>query len=84
MTEPTVPKTPQADATLELGQAGCGDMTPLIRERMRELASGQLLEVISEEPAALEGIPAWARLTGNELVRVERGDTHFRFYIRKK
>jgi TusA-related sulfurtransferase len=72
------------DATLDLGAAGCGDMTPLIRGRMRELASGQLLEVLSEEPAAQEGIPAWSRLTGNELVHVERGETICRFYIRKK
>ncbi len=73
-----------ANATLDLGAAGCGDMTPLIRGRMRELASGQILEVLSEEPAAHEGIPAWSRMTGNELVHVERGETSSRFYIRKK
>jgi TusA-related sulfurtransferase len=42
------------------------------------------LEVLSQEPAAKEGIPAWSRLTGHELVHVERGDTASRFYIRKK
>jgi TusA-related sulfurtransferase len=73
-----------ADATLDLGAAGCGDMTPLIRGRLRELTSGQTLEVLSEEPAAHEGIPAWSRMTGNELVHVERGETNSRFYIRKK
>jgi TusA-related sulfurtransferase len=73
-----------ADATLDLGVAGCGDMTPLIRARIGELASGQLLEVLSEEPAALEGIPAWSRLTGHELVHVERGETTSHFYIRRK
>jgi TusA-related sulfurtransferase len=73
-----------ADATLDLGAAGCGDMTPLIRGRIRELASGQILAVLSEEPAAHEGIPAWSRLTGHELVHVERGATISRFYIRKK
>ena len=55
-----------------------------IRHSMRELGSGQLLEVISQEPAAHEGIPAWSRLTGNELVQVERGESCSRFYIRKK
>src|SRR5262245_38495524 len=48
----------EIQATLDLGAAGCGDMTPLIRGRMRELASGQVLEVLSEEPAAHEGIYA--------------------------
>ena len=73
-----------ADATVDLGLAGCGDLTPLIRGRLRELQSGQVLEVISEEPAAHEGIPAWSRLTGNELLRVTREQTRSRFFIRKK
>lgn len=77
-------RRPEADATLDLGQAGCGDMTPLIRGRLRELTSGQVLEVLSQDPAAHEGIPAWSRLTGNEIIRVEAGETHSRFYIRKK
>jgi len=59
-------------------------MTPLIRGRMRGLVSGQVLEVVSEEPAAHEGIPASSRLTGNNLVALERGKTRSRFYIRKK
>ena len=73
-----------ADATVDFGQAGCGDLTPLIRGRLRELESGQVLEVISEEPAAHEGIPAWSRLTGNELIRTVRESSRSRFFIRKK
>ena len=77
-------EAPVADMTIDLGQAGCGDLTPLIRGRMRELQSGQVLEVISEEPAAHEGIPAWSRLTGNELVGSVREPLRSRFFIRKK
>jgi TusA-related sulfurtransferase len=73
-----------ADATVDLGQAGCGDLTPLIRGRLRELQSGQVLEVISEELAAHEGIPAWSRLTGNELLGSMRESSRSRFFIRKK
>jgi tRNA 2-thiouridine synthesizing protein A len=73
-----------ADATVDLGETGCGDLTPLIRGRIRELQSGQVLEVISEEPAAREGIPAWSRLTGNELVATFAESGRTRFFIRKK
>ena len=72
------------DLTVDMGQAGCGDLTPLIRGRMRELQSGQVLEVVSEEPAAHEGIPAWSRLTGNELIGTVRESSRSRFFIRKK
>jgi len=77
-------ETPAADLTVDMGQAGCGDLTPLIRGRMRELQSGQVLEVISEEPAAHEGIPAWSRLTGNQLIGTVRESSRSRFFIRKK
>src|SRR6266568_1681848 len=73
-----------ADMKVDLGQAGCGDMTPMIRGRLRELQSGQVLEVISEEPAAHEGIPAWSRMTGNELIGTVRETSRSRFFIRKK
>jgi TusA-related sulfurtransferase len=75
---------PAANASVDLGQAGCGDLTPLIRGRLRDLQSGQVLEVISEEPAANEGIAAWSRLTGNELVGTVREPARSRFFIRKK
>jgi tRNA 2-thiouridine synthesizing protein A len=77
-------ETLAADVTVDLGQAGCGDLTPLIRGRLRELQSGQVLEVISEEPAAHEGIPAWSRMTGNELIGTLREMSRSRFFIRKK
>jgi tRNA 2-thiouridine synthesizing protein A len=77
-------ETVAVDATVDLGQAGCGDLTPLIRGRLRELQSGQILEVISEEPAAHEGIPAWSRMTGNELVGTVCEAARSRFFIRKK
>ena len=72
-----------ADTTVDMGQTGCGDLTPFIRDRIRELHSGQVLEVISEEPSAREGIPAWCRLTGNELVASFTEPARSRFLIRK-
>ena len=77
-------ETLATDVTVDLGQAGCGDLTPLIRGRLRELQSGQVLEVISEEPAAHEGIPAWSRMTGNELIGTVRESSRSRFFNRKK
>ena len=52
--------------------------------RMRGTGEAQVLEVLSEEPAAHEGIPAWSRLTGNELIGTLREEGRARFYIRKK
>ena len=42
----------------------------LIRQHIDPLAPGQLLEIRSRESSVAEDLPAWCRLTGNELVSV--------------
>lgn len=76
---------PTADHVLEIPGASCAILTPRIKEEMRALTSGQVLEVRTDDPAAREGVPAWSRLTGNPLLAVvEEGPDQTRFYIRKK
>jgi TusA-related sulfurtransferase len=70
---------------LEVPGQSCATVTPMIKQRMRGLDSGDLLEVRTDDPAAREGVPAWSRLTGNELVSaVEEDADRTRFLIRKK
>jgi TusA-related sulfurtransferase len=77
--------TPRADGVLDATGATCATSTPLVKAKIRELASGDVLEVRSDDPAAREGMPAWSRLTGNELLAVVVEDTDCtRFYLRKK
>jgi len=51
------------------GDLDCGNgLLLLIRKHIDPLAPGQLLEVRSTESSVREDLPAWCRLTGNELV----------------
>ncbi len=76
---------PRADAVLDASGSACANLTPMIRARIRELASGQVLEVHSDDPAAREGVPAWSRLTGNLLEAVVEEDAErTRFYLKRK
>ena len=75
---------PQPDSVLEAFGEGCATLTPRIRARMRQLESGQILEVVSDDPAAREGVPAWSRLTGNPLLATADEGDRWRFSIRKK
>jgi tRNA 2-thiouridine synthesizing protein A len=72
------------DSVLEAFGEGCATLTPRIRARMRQLESGQILEVVTDDPSAREGIPAWSRLTGNTLLATDADDGRLRFSIRKK
>lgn len=86
MTEPSPdPKQMPADAVLEVYGLSCGLIEPAIKARIKELESGQVLEVRSDEPAAREGVPSWSRLTGNELLATVKDDAQrTRFYLRRK
>lgn len=76
---------PMADAVLDAPGLACANLTPVMRARVRELASGQVLEVRADDPAAREGVPAWSRLTGNALLAAIEDDARrTRFYVRKK
>ena len=72
------------DETVDALGDGCATLTPRLRGHMRGLESGQILALRSDDPAALEGIPAWTRMTGNELVGMRREGELVRFSIRKK
>jgi tRNA 2-thiouridine synthesizing protein A len=79
--------TPVSDAVLDGSglPLTCANLTPMMKDRIRDLESGQVLEVLADDPAAREGVPAWSRLTGNELLAmVEIDADRTRFYLRKK
>ncbi len=57
------------DASFDGGDLDCGSgLLLLIRRHIDPLAPGQLLEIKSSEISVREDLPAWCRLTGNELV----------------
>lgn len=65
---------PAADS-FDGGALDCGSgLLLLIRKHIDPLASGQLLEILSSEASVVEDLPAWCRLTGNDLVsHIRRG-----------
>ena len=51
----------------------CATLTPTISATVRGLAVGAVLEIVTDDPEAEEGLRSWTRLTGNELVAAEAG-----------
>ncbi|MDE2669945.1 MAG: 5-methyltetrahydropteroyltriglutamate--homocysteine methyltransferase [Chloroflexota bacterium] len=57
------------DASFDGGDLDCGGgLLLLIRRHIDPLAAGGLLEIRSTEPTVEIELPAWCRMTGNELV----------------
>jgi TusA-related sulfurtransferase len=60
----------------------CASFTPIVAARMRELAPGERLEVVSDDGSAPDALGSWARLTGNNLVETrDEGDGRYRFVL---
>ena len=61
------------DVSFDGGDLDCGNgLLLLIRQHIDPLGRGQLLEVLSTEASVDEDLPAWSRLTGNELISCTR------------
>jgi 5-methyltetrahydropteroyltriglutamate--homocysteine methyltransferase len=60
-----------ADSSFDGGDLDCGSgLLLLIRKHIDPLPRGGLLEILSTEISVKEDLPAWCRLTGNELVSI--------------
>ena len=53
------------------------------REAIRQMGAGQLLEMLSDDPASEADMKSWAQITGNDLVQTGRDGGIFRFLVRK-
>ena len=52
-------------------------------QAIRELAVGDLLEVLATDPGSVPDFAAWSGSTGHELIEHSDEDGVFRFLIRK-
>ncbi len=77
-------KTPRPSEILDTEDAVCPLPILLTREALKGLKAGQLLKVITRDPAAKTDIPVWARRVGNEVLQVEdEADGRIVLYVRK-
>lgn len=63
----------------------CAVLTPVINSKLREMQTGQVLEIRVDDPTAKGDIEAWSRLSGNTLLKVidDEGQV-MRFFVKKK
>jgi len=58
---------------------------PIVKtqEAIRELAVGQVLEMLSDDPSSEADMKSWARRTGHELLEIAQNGSVYRFLVRK-
>ncbi|GBC86716.1 Sulfurtransferase TusA [bacterium HR12] len=64
------------------GQSCPGPLVSLARA-LKDARPGDVLELLATDPGSRSDVPAWARLTGNELIEATERDGEFRYLVRK-
>lgn len=55
----------------------------LLHNKIRDIASGELLQVIATDPSTKRDIPKFCNFLGHELVSQYADDEHYYYFIRK-
>ena len=62
---------------------------PIIKtsKKIKELAIGQVLQVVSDDEGIKEDMPAWCETTGHDFLGLEEersdGSIHYKAYVKK-
>ncbi|MCA0406685.1 MAG: 5-methyltetrahydropteroyltriglutamate--homocysteine methyltransferase [Proteobacteria bacterium] len=82
--EPVAAHTETPDVSFDGGDLDCGNgLLLLIRKHIDPMSPGQLLEILSTEISVDEDLPAWCRLTSNDLVSWTKHGKQRSFLISK-
>ena len=73
----------EADSTLDC--VGLYYPMPIAQtaNKMKDMETGQVLEILADYPGIKEDMPAWCSVTGNECLGIEEDGGQYRAYVRK-
>ncbi|MCL4184633.1 MAG: sulfurtransferase TusA family protein [Burkholderiaceae bacterium] len=70
----------------EVDARGLNCPLPILRAKkaLAELQSGQVLRIVATDPGSQRDFEAFARQTGNELLRADAQAAEFVYYLRRR
>ena len=73
----------KADKVMDLKGLPCPMPVVKVSKGIKEVEVGQILEAQTSDPGALADFPAWAKTSGNEIIRTDQSDGLITFYIKR-
>ena len=74
----------EADVQLDARGLVCPEPLMIVRNKVREMASGEVLHVIATDPSTSRDFHNFCRFMGHALLAEERQDDRFEYWIRKR
>lgn len=72
------------DVTLDVRGLLCPLPIVQLAKKIKELKSGQILELIADDVGAKEDVPAWCKRAGHQLISADTAGKILKFYIQVK
>jgi len=73
----------KADKVMDLKGLPCPMPVVKVSKGIKEVEIGQVLEAHSTDPGSLTDFPAWARTSGNEILKTDQDGDVIKFYIKR-
>lgn len=72
--------------THRLDVKGCNCPIPIVKtaKEMKQMAPGELIEVLATDPGSVPDFSAWSKATGNTLVEQNQDGGIYRFVLKKR
>ena len=74
----------KVDKVLDLKGMPCPMPVVKVSKGIKAVEVGQVIEAHSTDPGSLTDFPAWARTSGNEILKTEQDGDVIKFYIVRK
>ena len=74
----------KVDHTLDCVGLYCPMPIVKVAKKIKEIKTGEVLEVIADDKGIKRDMPAWCNATGHECLKVEETGKEIKVYVRKK
>lgn len=74
----------KANKVMDLKGLPCPMPVVKMSKGIKEVEVGQIVEAQTTDPGSLADFPAWARTSGNEILKTDQEGDVIKFYIRRK
>jgi len=74
----------KVDKVMDLKGLPCPMPVVKMSKGIKEVEIGQVVEALTTDPGSLADFPAWARTSGNEIIKTDQEGDVIKFYIKRK
>ena len=74
----------KVDKVIDLKGLACPMPVVKVSKGIKDVEVGQVIEAVTTDPGSLADFPAWARTSGNEILKTEQKEGAIKFYIKRK